>query len=124
MLLRLSSQQEHREVNLNSVTEASQASGVLHGEHLAALTEAAIKGDWLALGELNTAARAAMGQQQVVDCLIVAAAFNGITRVADATGIPLDEATAQQTETLRQETGITRFDYAAKTARYDGEQSP
>ena len=44
--------------------------------------------------------------------------LNGITRVADATGIPLDEHTAATTVEMRNATGIDQFDYAEKSARY------
>jgi hypothetical protein len=59
-----------------------------------------------------------MGHQQAVDTLVVAAAFNGITRVADATGIPLDENTAATTVDMRAGVGLNAFDYAEKTLRY------
>ncbi len=59
-----------------------------------------------------------MGEQAVVDTLVVASAFNGITRVADATGIPLDDSTLQATTQLRNDTGIDQFEYAVKSARY------
>ena len=55
-----------------------------------------------------------MGEQQAVDALVVASAFNGITRVADATGIPLDENTADTTVEMRDAVGLDAFDYAAK----------
>ena len=59
-----------------------------------------------------------MGAQETTDALVVAAAFNGITRVADATGIPLDETTATTTVELRASTGIDSFDYTEKSVRY------
>jgi hypothetical protein len=59
-----------------------------------------------------------MGQQQAVDVLVVASAFNGITRVADATGIPLDENTSAATGELRASVGLDAFDYSHKTARF------
>ncbi|MDA1076460.1 MAG: alkylhydroperoxidase-related (seleno)protein, partial [Proteobacteria bacterium] len=52
------------------------------------------------------------------DTLTVAAAFNGITRVADSTGIPLDDNTAEHTGDLRESTGIAQFAYEAKSTRY------
>ena len=60
-----------------------------------------------------------MGADQCVDALVVAAAFNGITRVADATGIPLDHNTDDATAAMREATGIERFHYSAKSVRYD-----
>jgi hypothetical protein len=50
---------------------------------------------------------------------VVASGFNGITRVADATGIPLDENTQQMTVDMRESTGIERFNYTEKSDRYD-----
>ena len=60
-----------------------------------------------------------MGKQETVDALTVAAAFNGITRVADSTGIPLDDAMAEATASIRAASGIDQFSYAEKSARYD-----
>ncbi len=118
MLLRASGEHEQTEFNLNSVTDDQLDSGVPNSQHLRALTEASIRGDWLKLASIRAAADAAMGPQQAVDALVVAAAFKGITRVADATGIPLGHSTAEQTDQMRALTGIEQFDYAAKTERY------
>ena len=118
MLLRASGELEDRNYNLESVTSETQASGVLDEHHLRKLTEATIRGDWLSLPEIRAQSENVMGLQKTVDALVVAAAFNGITRVADATGIPLDENTRATTTEMREHTGIQRFDYAEKTERY------
>lgn len=118
MLLGASGKQENQEFNLNAVTDDEASSGLTHDRWLRALTEAAINRDWLTLAEIRPEAEADMGVQQVVDTLTVAAAFNGITRVADATGIPLDESTAQATQNMRQATGIEAFNYTSKSERY------
>jgi hypothetical protein len=118
MLLGASSHNENGDYDLNSVTSDDIDPGVPHGRWLRALTEAAINGDWLALAEVRPEAEDVMGRQQTIDALIVAAAFNGITRVADATGIPLDDNTANVTTDMRAETGIQRFEYGEKSARY------
>jgi len=119
MLLRASSEKENGSYNLNSVTSDDLDPGVPYGRWLRGLTEAAINNDWLALAELRPKAEEAMGAQQTVDTLVVASAFNGITRVADATGIPLDANTADTTHELREQTGIQRFEYGEKSMRYD-----
>jgi len=118
MLLGASSQYENGNYDLSSVTSDDIDPGVPHGQWLRALTETAIKGDWMALAEVRPEAEDRMGRQQAVDALIVAAAFNGITRVADATGIPLDDNTANVTTDMRNTTGIQRFEYGEKSARY------
>ena len=75
-----------RDYNLSAVNEADTDPGVDHADHLRALTEAAIGSRWEELAAIRGAAAAAMGEQAMVDALTVAAGFNGITRVADATG--------------------------------------
>ena len=119
MLLRASGEQNNSDYDLNHITADEGNGGVEHGEMLRKLTEATILGDWLSLADVRAEAEHIIGKQQVVDALTVAAAFNGITRVADATGIPLDANTAQATIAMRQETGIANFDYSVKTERYD-----
>ncbi len=118
MLLRASGEREDTEYNLSAVTSSDQDAGVPHGDWLRALTEAAISRDWATLAPCLQDASAAMGHQQAVDALVVAAAFNGITRVADATGIPLDDNTADTTVDLRALVGLDDFDYAEKTRRF------
>ncbi len=118
MLLRASGEQTDAEAALNSVTDAGVDPGIAHGDTLRALTEATIRNEWLELGDIRATAERSMGAQAVTDVFVVAAAFNGITRVADSTGIPLDANTEQVTQGLRETTGIANFAYAEKTARY------
>ncbi len=51
----------------------------------------------------------AMGPAALVDAAGIAGFFNGIVRVADSTGTPLDEETAEDTVELRARLGIDRF---------------
>lgn len=51
----------------------------------------------------------AMGAEALVDCVAVAALFNGIDRIADATGAPLEEVKADATVDLRSEIDIDAF---------------
>jgi len=119
MLLRESSNKNQANYNLASITRDDVSSGVPFGDILGKLTQATIANDWLALAEIRPEAEDIMGRQATVDALVVAAAFNGITRVADATGIPLDDNTAEITVEMRDSTGIDRFAYAEKSTRYD-----
>ena len=45
----------------------------------------------------------------MIDAAAVVAGFNGITRIADATGIPLEPAKAEETESWRATLGINHF---------------
>jgi len=119
MLLRASGQPDQKDYDLNSVTDDHADSGVDFGHWLRSLTEATIQNRWDDLAPIRDQADVAMGTQSMVDTLVVASGFNGITRVADSTGIPLDENTQQMTIDMRESTGIERFNYAEKSDRYD-----
>lgn len=119
MLLRASGERDNRAYDLSAVTDDRGDSGVPHSDVIRALTEAAVGNRWDALASLREAASRMLGEQAMVDVLTVAAGFNGITRVADATGIPLDERARAATEDMRAAVGIDRFHYAHKSARYD-----
>ena len=78
------------------------------------------------LGSDNTrldTARAAildtMGSDAVVDTAAVAALFNAIDRVADATGAPLEADKAEMTSALRAEIGIDAFAATKKAIETD-----
>lgn len=119
MLLRASGERDNRAYDLSAVTDDRGDSGVPHSDVIRALTEAAVGNRWDELASLREAASRTLGEQAIVDVLTVAAGFNGITRVADATGIPLDERARAATEDMRAAVGIDRFHYARKSARYD-----
>ena len=118
MLLRASGEREGFDANLNAVTDTALDSGVPHSDLLRQLTEHCIGRNWAALASVRDTAIAQMGEQASTDALTVAAAFNGITRVADATGIPLDDTTHSQTGPMRATTGIDEFAYSNKSARF------
>jgi len=117
-LLRESSQRSGEAAALDAVTDGSRRIGIRGGAALNALVECLIGRDADGLHAACAVAEAELGRDAVRDALIVAAGFNGITRVADATGIPLDASTDRATAALRARTGIDAFSYAAKDARY------
>jgi hypothetical protein len=119
MLLRASGEKESAAYDLTAITDRSRNSGVPNGELLTALAEQTAGAACQALKGTLAKAIETMGEQQAVDALVVASAFNGITRVADATGIPLDENTAETTVEMRGAVGLDAYQYAAKSARYD-----
>lgn len=51
----------------------------------------------------------AVGEAGLVDAAAVAANFNSIDRVADSTGIPLEDEKAALTEDFRDTLGINAF---------------
>lgn len=116
MLLRASGENETYE--LAAINTADTDSGVPYGAILIKLAELTATSAWTELKTTLAEAASTIGEQQAVDALVVASAFNGITRVADATGIPLDENTEEGTKFMRESIGLDAFAYDAKTARY------
>lgn len=83
--------------------------GIAHGALLTAFAEAAIGDDDQTMAELRERIRREIGDEALVDSAAVAGLFNAIDRVADSTGIPLEDAKAADTVDLRQDLGIDRF---------------
>lgn len=71
--------------------------------------DAALSFDPARIAAARAAVGAALGEAAVVDAAAVIAGFNGITRIADATGIPLEDAKAERTEDWRHAIGIDAF---------------
>ena len=119
MLLSLSGDKTGKEYNLNAVNTPYGLAGVEDEHWLRLVTELTMTKDWEKLTNTREEAYRIIGEQKVVDTLVVASAFNGITRVADATGIPLDNDTEKNTAQMRKDTGIQSFSYDEKSTRYD-----
>jgi hypothetical protein len=88
--------------------DGDAASGVPGGGVLSAFAEAIVAGAD-SLAQARSAVVAALGEAAMVDAAAVVAGFNGITRIADATGIPLEPAKAEETEAWRGALGIDGF---------------
>jgi hypothetical protein len=58
---------------------------------------------------------AAVGSAGLLEACLTVAAFNGLTRVADATGIPLDGGTLAATTDVRAELGLNDMAGARST---------
>lgn len=119
MLLSLSGDKTGKEYNLNAVNTPSGLAGVEDEHWIRLITELTMTKEWEQLSQTREEAAQIIGEQKVVDTLVVASAFNGITRVADATGIPLDVDTEKNTAQMRTDTGIQSFNYDEKSARYN-----
>jgi hypothetical protein len=83
--------------------------GVPAAAELIALAEAALAGEADQLGRARTAVVKRLGSDAMIDAAAVIAGFDGITRIADATGIPLEPPRAAETVDLRARLAIDRF---------------
>jgi hypothetical protein len=95
--------------DLALVNGAGAADGnIPHGRLLAGFAEAVVT-DAAALPGLRARLVEAMGGAALVDAAAVVALFNAIDRVADATGIPLEDWKAEDTADMRAALGVDRF---------------
>jgi len=68
-----------------------------------------------ALRRERAALRALLTDEQFADVAATIGAFNVVDRIADATGIPLDDMMKMMSGDIRGELGLTRFASAANT---------
>jgi hypothetical protein len=83
--------------------------GVPHAQELVAFANAAIGADVKSLDLARAALVHAVGADAMIDAAAVIGGFDGITRIADATGIPLEPPKAAQTADLRVALRIDEF---------------
>jgi hypothetical protein len=108
-LLRESSEAKGEACDLTLLTGADGDGNIPHGGLLVAFADAVLGGDDGRLANARSAIRTAMGDAAFVDAAAVAATFNAIDRIADATGIPIEDANAESTAELRATLGLNAF---------------
>ena len=110
MALRESALKAGRAADLNVATGRADGDGnVPHGAFLVALAEAVAQWRWDDVAVLREQGIELLGRQQISDAILVASGFNGITRVADAIGIRLDQRTDDASRDFRDAVGIGAF---------------
>ena len=83
-----------------------QESGLPYGKILNEFVEAIMDRDKARIAAARTTVLETLGEAAMVDAAATIAAFNAYTRMADATGIPLETPKAEATVELRQELGL------------------
>ena len=73
-----------------------------------AFAEAALRGDAATLRTARAAVVGLVGADGMVDAAAVIGGFDGITRIADATGIPLEQAKAEAADFI-EPLGIAQY---------------
>jgi len=106
-----------KEIDLRAVNGDGAAAGiaVAHGDLLIAFAEGVVGRDDAALARARAGVLAALGPAALVDAAAVAANFQRMVRIADATGIPLEGPIDVMTEDMRAYLGFDRFGSAANT---------
>ncbi len=118
-MLRASVEAQHRQVDLRAISNgaADDAVGVTHAAQLTGFADAAVRGDAAALTAARDALRTQAGSAALVDAAGVIANFERMTRIADATGIPLDRASALASSDFRDQLALQRFASANNTRK-------
>lgn len=99
---------------VNGRTDGNDA-GVAHGARLVAFTDAAMGSDEDALEGERIALREVLSDAAFVDTCATIGAFNVVDRIADATGIPLDDLMLAMSGEVRAELDLARFSSARNT---------
>ncbi len=97
---------------------AAADTGIENDAILIAFANAVVADDKAALQTARSQISDTMGEAALVDAAGVAAFFNGIDRIADATGTPVDPASDEATTEMRAALGIDKF-YEVKRALDD-----
>ena len=105
MLLRASGEHYGEAYSLDGVTGEGD-SGVAHGRALLDFAEAAVGGAETETARARDALIAAVGEAGFVDAAGVVASFNAVVRIADATGIPVEDFKLARTVEERAALGI------------------
>lgn len=85
-------------------------SGVSNEAELLGFAEAVVRGGAEAIAETRERLVGAIGPEAALDAAAVVAAFHVVTRIADATGIPLDRDMYERTAELRARMGLERLE--------------
>ena len=115
MMLRASSEIEGNAADLHAVTEGEAATADIEGgSELVRLVEGSLQPE---LADQLSARRQEvidkLGEQALVDAAAVVGNFQRMTRIADGTGIPLDDMMMALTANFREELGLNRFGSAS-----------
>ena len=120
-MLRVSAKLAGDKVDLTALTGAceSKDAGVKHGALLLAFAEAVMSRDSATLTMARDALEQASSAGIVIEAAGVSANFQRMVRIADATGIPVDDMTSELGTTIREELGLYAFESAANSVRKD-----
>ena len=117
MMLSLSAKTTETAIDLQMVngSSAGDAQGVPYADELASFAEAIAQRDTAKIECTRNHLAEVAGDVVMVDAAAVAANFQRMTRIADATGIPLDKPLVMATASLAADLGINGYTTAQNT---------
>ncbi len=113
-MLRASAHVTETEIDLDALLGDKTAAhrGIVHGQLLLSFSEAFMSDDQQRLASARTDLLNATSPELVIEAAGVAANFQRMVRIADATGIPVDDMTSPAGIAIREALGITVFESA------------
>ena len=102
-------------VELAAVNGTTSDAGVAHGARLVAFAEAVMADDLPVRERGRHALRAVLSDECFVDAAAIVAAFNVVDRIADSTGIPLDDMMLAMSGDVPTRLDLVRFASSANT---------
>lgn len=111
-MLRVSSQTTNDSYDLSAILRGAShgdGSGVPHGAELLRFADAVVERDANDIAAARDQVTEVAGQAAMVDAAGVIANFHRMTRIADGTGIALDQRMLEASVDLRSDLGIDRF---------------
>jgi hypothetical protein len=110
-MLRASAQATDTQIDLNALLgdETAADQGIAHGQALLAFADAFMSGNKQLLTSARNTLLEATSPRLVVEAAGVAANFQRMVRIADATGIPVDDMSAPGGIAIREALGLTAF---------------
>lgn len=93
---------------------AGEATQVPHATVLLEFAESVLHGDEARRAAARAAVHAALGAVGLCDAAAVVASFSAVVKLADGSGIPLEDFKAAATEDLRAQLGLERLNHLAQ----------
>ncbi len=117
MMLSLSANTTETDIDLQMVngSAASETQGIPFANELASFAEAVTQRDGAEIHRTRDALVQVADEVVMVDAAAVAANFQRMVRIADSTGIPLDEEDVEAGAGIRRELDLSHFASAENT---------
>lgn len=120
-MLRASVEMHGEEVELTGIVAGADAmdTRIPAGAQLIRFADSIVLGSGEELNQARKALHAAMGHEAVADAAGVTGFFECVNRIADCTGLPLDDFAVATSKEIRDELGLNSFSSAVYTLESD-----
>ena len=110
MLLRASGEFTGKNYDLKAVmSDKASVNSIPHGKLLMALVQAVFDDEINNLEKARSEVRSEMGDSAFVDACAIIASFNAVVKIADGTGIPLEDYKEEASRDIRKSLSIDKF---------------